>query len=70
MHAGVTYPVHHLRRTAFGPQQDPSHTGLSLAQQLQNNNGGFIGDYGQTHPGDSDIDMVLGYCNGDDLPVQ
>ena len=44
LHAGVTYPVHHLQRTAFGPQQDPSHTGLSVAQQLQNNNGGFVDD--------------------------
>ncbi|MDO8035956.1 hypothetical protein O3297_21265 [Janthinobacterium sp. SUN128] len=69
VHAGVTYPVHHLRRTAFGPQQDPSHTGMSVAQQLQNNNGGFVGDYAQTHPGDPDIDLVMGYYNGADLPM-
>ena len=69
VHAGVSYPVHHLRRTAFGPQQDPSHTGMSVAQQLQNNNGGFVGDYAQTHPGDPDIGLVMGYYNGADLPM-
>ena len=69
LHAGVTYPVHHLQRTAFGPQQDPSHTGLSVAQQLQNNNGGFVDDYAQTHPGDPDIDLVMGYYNAADLPM-
>ena len=69
VHAGVTYPVHHLRRTAFGPQQDPSHTGMSVAQQLQNNNGGFVDDYAQTHPGDPDVDLVMGYYNGADVPM-
>ena len=69
VHAGVSYPVHHLRRTAFGPQQDPSHTGMSVAQQLQNNNGGFVDDYAQTHPGDPDIDLVMGYYNASDLPM-
>ncbi|MCC7701526.1 hypothetical protein IGS59_04680 [Janthinobacterium sp. GW460P] len=69
VHAGVRYPVHHLRRTAFGPQQDPSHTGTSVAQQLQNNNGGFVDDYAQTHPGDPDIDLVMGYYNAADLPM-
>ena len=69
VHAGVAYPVHHLRRTAFGADQDPSHTGASVAQQLQNNNGGFVDDYAQTHPGDPDIDLVMGYYNAADLPM-
>ena len=69
VHAGQRYPVHHLKRTAFGPQQDPAHTGMSVAQQLQNNNGGFVDDYAQTHPGDPDIGLVMGYYNGDDLPM-
>ncbi|WP_071324968.1 phospholipase C [Janthinobacterium sp. 1_2014MBL_MicDiv] len=69
VHAGVTYRVHRLRRTAFDASQDPSHTGMSVAQQLQNNNGGFVDDYVHTHPGDPDIDLVMGYYNGADLPM-
>lgn len=69
LHAGKAYPVHHLLRTAFGPGQDPSHTGASVSVQLHNNNGGFVDDYAQTHPGDPDIDLVMGYYNGADLPM-
>ena len=69
VHAGASYPVHHLQRPAFGAQQDPSHTGMSVAQQLQNNNGGFVDDYAQTHPGDPDPGLVMGYYNGADLPM-
>jgi len=68
-HAGVSYPIHHLQRTAFGPEQDPSHTGASVAVQLQNRNGGFVDDYAQTHPGDPDPGLVMGYYNAADLPT-
>ena len=69
VHAGVSYPVHHLQRTALGPRQDPSHTGESVARQLQDNNGGFVTDYAQTHADDPDIGLVMGYYNGADLPM-
>ena len=69
VHDGVAYPVHHLQRTAFGAGQDPGHTGASVARQLQGNNGGFVSDYAQTHPGDPDPGLVMGYYNGADLPM-
>jgi len=68
-HAGQVYPIHHLQRTALGPEQDPSHTGASVAAQLQNSNGGFVDDYAQTHPGDPDPGLVMGYYNAGDLPM-
>lgn len=68
-HAGQVYPVHHLPRTALKPAQDPSHDGVSVARQLSNGNGGFIADYVQTHPGDADFALVMGYYNAADLPV-
>ena len=69
MHAGVAYPVHHLQRTALATGQDPGHTGASVARQLQDNNGGFVSDYAQTHPDDPDPGLVMGYYNGADLPM-
>ncbi|CDG84747.1 alkaline phosphatase family protein [Janthinobacterium agaricidamnosum] len=68
-HAGRDYPVHHLARTAFRPDQDPGHGGASVARQLSNGNGGFIDDYLLTHPGDADFPLVMGYYNAADLPV-
>lgn len=69
VHGGVAYPIHHLQRTALGPGQDPSHTGASVAVQLQQQNGGFVDDYAQTHPGDPDMALVMGYYNAADLPM-
>ena len=69
VHAGISYPVHHLQRAALDPRQDPSHTGESVARQLQDGNGGFVADYAHTHPDDPDIGVVMGYYNGADLPM-
>lgn len=69
LHAGKAYFAHHLQSTALHPGQNPGHTGASVARQLQDNNGGFVGDYALTHPGDADPGMVMGYYNGADLPM-
>ena len=69
LHRGVAYPIHHLQRTAFNPGQDPGHTGASVSRQLERGNGGFVSDYAQTHPDDTDPGLVMGYYNGADLPM-
>ena len=63
------YPIHHLDKTAFGKNQDPCHDGDCVTEQLSNNNGGFVTNYAKTHQGDPQVDLVMGYYNGSDLPV-
>ncbi len=69
VHKGTAYKIHHLDKTSFGKNHDPGHEGASVANQLSNNNGGFVDDYVQTHPGDPDFDLVMGYFNASELPT-
>src|SRR5258705_9581275 len=39
---GASYHPTLRTNTAFGEKQDPCHTGKCVADQLQNNNGGFV----------------------------
>jgi len=66
---GTNYPVHHLTQTALGKNQDPCHKGTCVTEQMSNANGGFVSNYAGTHPDDPEIDLVMGYYNGSDLPV-
>lgn len=69
---GKPYRVHHLKETAFDKDQDPCHDGDCVAAQLSNGNGGFVGNYAQTHPKDPDPWIVMGYEHGgfyDHLPT-
>jgi len=61
------YFIHHLDHTAFKSNQDPCHSGRCVAEQLANNNGGFVKNYVTTHPGDPERDLVIGYYNKKDL---
>jgi phospholipase C len=63
------YEIHHLSSTEFHDNQDPCHSGSCVAEQLADNNGGFVNNYVETHPGDPDRGLVMGYYNGLDLPV-
>lgn len=62
-----SYPIHHLDRTAFKANQDPCHSGGCVAEQLADNNGGFVKNYVKTHPKDPERDLVMGYFNKDEL---
>jgi phospholipase C len=61
------YPIHHLDHTALKSNQDPCHSGQCVANQVANNNGGFVKNYITTHPGDSERDLVMGYYNKNEL---
>jgi phospholipase C len=61
------YPIHHLEHTALRSHQDPCHTGQCVADQLADNNGGFVKNYVATHPWDSERDLVMGYYNRSEL---
>jgi phospholipase C len=61
------YPIHHLEHTALKSNQDPCHSGQCVADQLTNNNGGFVKNYVATHPGDPERDLVMGYYNKNEL---
>jgi len=64
-----SYSIHHLKKTAFQKNQDPCHDGECVTEQLSNNNWGFVSNYAKTHVGDPEVDLVMGYYNGSDLPV-
>lgn len=59
------------RRTdsAFQNKQDPCHAGACVAEQLQNNNGGFVSNNARTYPKDPEVDLVMNYYNGATLPL-
>jgi phospholipase C len=62
-----SYSIHHLDHTALKSSQDPCHSGKCVADQLQNNNGGFVTNYVSTHPNDPERDLVMGYYNKNEL---
>jgi len=63
----TSYSIHHLDHTALNSSQDPCHSGQCVADQLQNNNGGFVSNYVSTHPNDPERDLVMGYYNKNEL---
>src|ERR1043166_3895788 len=62
-----SYSIHHLNHTALRSNQDPCHSGQCVADQLRNNNGGFVANYIKTHPKDPERDLVMGYYNKNEL---
>jgi phospholipase C len=74
----TTHAIHHLDRFKFDTEvEDPDHSGHSVDEQLAGNSGGFVANFarvsqaraaklGQPVP---DPGLVMGYYNGDDLPV-
>jgi phospholipase C len=67
-HNGKIYPAHHLTTTAVTDAQDPCHHGDCVAEQVSNDNGGFVSNFARTHT-DPYLGVVMGYYNGVDLPV-
>jgi len=63
------YPIHHLDQTALKSSQDPCHSGRCVAEQLQDNNAGFVKNYVDTHRKDPERGLVMGYYNKKDLPT-
>lgn len=66
---GVDYFPKRRTQTAFLKGQDPCHEGACVAEQLSNNNGGFISNYIRNYPGDPEVDLVMSYYNGATLRV-
>lgn len=63
---GNLYAVHRLPGTLF--EHDPGHQMEEVAEQLSNNNGGFVINYKKLHAED-DPGLIMGYHNGSSLPV-
>ena len=63
----TVYSIHHLDHTALKSSQDPCHSGQCVDNQLQNNNGGFVKNYVDTHRNDPERDLVMGYYNKNEL---
>ncbi len=70
--------IHHLAATQFaGEAEDPDHSGHSVAEQLSNNGQGFVENFARISKARAatlgvpapDPNLVMGYYNGEDLPV-
>jgi phospholipase C len=70
-HAGRSYPVFRLDRTAFTKAQDPCHSGECVDEQVANGNGGFAANYVKTRedPGTAEPVVVMGHYDGEQLPI-
>jgi phospholipase C len=66
---GTAYRPKLRTDTAFGPKQDPCHAGSCVAEQLQDNNGGFVSNYARNYPKDPEVDLPMNYYNGSTLKV-
>lgn len=69
-HEGRTYPIRHLPREAFNNLLlDPSHTRDAVAEQLANNNSGFVKNFARKLIPGLDHSLIMGYYTAADLPV-
>jgi len=67
---GTPYPVHHLNSTTLRSDQDPCHDGRCVAEQLADDNQGFVRNYAATHPGyPADYGLVMGYFDETQVPA-
>ncbi|HEY2654450.1 MAG TPA: alkaline phosphatase family protein [Solirubrobacteraceae bacterium] len=75
---GSSYAIHHLDRTRLsGETEDPDHSANSVDEQVSGDCGGFVGNYARISAGraakagdpDPDPGLVMGYYDGNDLPV-
>jgi phospholipase C len=73
-----SYPIHHLGYTKFKDEtEDPEHSGMSVDQQLANDGGGFVENFAKVsakraagaHEQPPDPGLVMGFYDGQDLPV-
>jgi phospholipase C len=77
-HDGSTYAIHHLDRTKLaGEVEDPDHSAASVDEQLANGGQGFVTNFARISTARAekadqpvpDPGLVMGYYDGDDLPV-
>jgi phospholipase C len=77
-HDGRPYPIHHLEQTQFGGEaEDPDHSSQSVDEQLSNGGQGFVENFARISAARAkqlnvpvpDPGLVMGYYDGDDLPV-
>ena len=70
-HDGRWYPVFKLDKTAFTKAQDPCHSDECVDRQVAVGNSGFAADYirTRTDPASAEPVVVMGYYDGDQLPV-
>jgi phospholipase C len=66
---GVDYFAKRRTDTAFLKNQDPCHAGKCVAEQLSDNNGGFVSNYAANYPNDPELDLVMNYYDGATLNV-
>src|ERR1700682_1388668 len=66
---GVDYFPRRRTDTAFLKNQDPCHAGKCVAEQLSDNNGGFVSNYAANYPNDPELDLVMNYYDGATLNV-
>ena len=75
---GSTYASHHLDRLQLSTEvEDPGHSGSDVEEQLSDNNTGFAANfakhaaaYAKKEGGPMpDPGLVMGYYDGDDLPI-
>ncbi len=64
---GVRYLPRHLANTRFPKSQDPCHSINCVADQVKGGNGGFVRNFATVDP--EHPDLVMGYYDGDQLPV-
>ncbi len=65
-HAGTSYAVHRLSSGVF--EHDPGHGAEAVAQQLSNQNSGFVTNYMSIHVED-EPGLIMGYYNESSIPV-
>ncbi len=65
-HNGEKYKIRHLDNTRL--EEDPGHESGDVAEQLANNNGGFVSNFAKKYP-NADPGKIMGYYNAEDLPV-
>jgi phospholipase C len=75
---GTPFPIHHLDYTKFKDEtEDPDHSGKSVDEQLSGDNGGFVENFARiskeralaSHEHPPEPGLVMGYYDGEDLPV-
>lgn len=78
MLAGNRYPIHNLTAEKFKDEtEDPDHSGASVDQQLAGGGAGFVANFAEIskqraqalHEEPPDPGLVMGYYNGEQLPV-
>ena len=69
MYRGKRYKVRRLKRTALTKDEDPPHSGASIAQQVSGNMSGFVSNFARERPRAKLVDIPMGYYNGSDLSV-